>query len=252
MRRNRRLFAAFGLCAALLLTGCQNTMTRIELPSTAELSWSVFLTTLTHPNANLEVVAQGTGLNAELELQICDGGECQYFLGFGVENTFTGGALVFSDPGDDAFERTIEIVRGAGREIFVHYNLVPPPTEQNPEFPVTFLAMAPADPRFRTNLTAFVNSEPAPDAVLCANGEAVLGVIGEPGGGIGDLPIEIPGIEGDFDFMVFDASAGSGIASCNGDPPPAAIPTLSHGMLGLLAAGVLLLAGWTTRRRELV
>lgn len=249
MRWKRRLFAAFGLCAALLLTGCQNTMTRIELPSAAEVSWNLFFTTLIHPTGDLEVVAQGDGLNAQVVLDSCDPGTCWYLLGFEIDNTFTSGALVFSDTNDGAFERTIQIARGAGREIFVHYDLAPLPGEDNNVVPITFLGMGPADPRFRSNLAALFNTEPPPGVALCTSTGELIELVGEIGGEIGELPIEIPGVEGDFDLMIFDASSGSGVVSCNGDPPPAAIPTLSQWSLALMAA-VLLWMGAALRRRR--
>lgn len=261
MKSARSGFTGLALMAMLFLSGCQNTITSIQLPDLSQVTWRAFATGFTYENNNLTVETTGshivdaylsgldsrrycgdpgTGEHAMVaELDSCPGGFTDYGVhyNFGlfveVGSQFTGGSIVLMD--GLTVVRSIPVTVGSGRQITINYGvsegIIPYAFALNelignpePYFSDNFtvFAMFPPDPGFRSNINPETESE-----------EALLGLLSS------GLCLSSFDLAEGADIIVFDVSRGSGSVTCN--VALTGIPTLSTWMLGAVA---LMLAGF--------
>lgn len=272
MHRSRLGRVALLMLLAVMLNGCQNTLTRIELPDLNSVSWRYFFTGFTYSTGNLEVSAVGSYIDADMAVQggpfqlcgdpvtgehvlvdppgACAGGyndygvAYQYIVTFELQGPFTSGQLVFTDPDLPAVVRTVDVVTGNGSRITLHY------VAGEGDIPLPHVIdgdEAPDDGYLADNFT-FFGMGPA-DPRFRSNvpfggaewEEAILN---------GHLCLAgADGPDDDLDFIVFDIKNGSGSVSCE-LAAPRPVPSLNAWLQVLMALLLLALGAWAMRRKS--
>lgn len=150
MHYKNHAFIGLALLAALFLSGCQSTITNIQLPDPQQVSWRTFMTGFNHASGALSISTTGDHIAAELnptgggpwlacgntatgEHEFSDTSSCpaefdssygsfyQYQITVEIGDAFKSGAIHLAD--GPTTVRSIPITTGSGGQITIHYGI---------------------------------------------------------------------------------------------------------------------------------
>lgn len=279
MHYKNHAFIGLALLAALFLSGCQSTITSIQLPDPQQVSWRAFMTGFNHESDTLSISTSGNHIAAELNpaggpLLACgnpDTGEhlfsdtapCptgftyydsfyHYQIAVEIGDAFKSGAIHLADGSTTV--RSIPITTGSGGQITIHYGIdegripLPYELEASPDDYAqpyisdnfTFVVMFPPDPNFRAHgAISSLDPEEGLEQAEAWLESASSGTL------CLSMRESVEDILEGGDMILFNTANGNGIARCSVGAPqaiPSSSPWLQMMMvLAISAFGLLYL-----------